>query len=966
MKKGFLIKTIVLSLAVLFGLSAQAQTQKPIKASPFRVTTNHLKNGMKVVIVEEHSSPKIYGTVYVHVGSKNDPLDATGMAHYFEHIMFKGTDSIGTIDWAKEKPILDSIEMLYDVLHGETDAAKRTALQTRINELTIASTQYAIPNETSSIVAAMGGTGLNAGTSYDMTQYINDFPSNQLEKWMQLYAERFRNPVFRLFQGELEAVYEEKNMYADGPMQGFVEELFRDAFGEHPYGRPIIGLTEHLKNPQPSKMHDFYNTYYAANNMTLILVGDVNPSQAMAMAERTFGKLKANTMPKQPTYTLPTYKAGDVKEVKLTPVKLGVLIWRGVPNSHEDATSLEVISSILSNGSSGLLDRLALDRKMLGAEPMLFSLEDGGMNAILYIPKLLGQKHTEAEALVLACIDSLRNGNFSDDLLEIAKMDYVVMQQQMLEDIHSIANLFTTLESTGQTYEQWLAEQEKIRSMSKEDVMKIANKYFNDDYLALRSSMGFPAKDRVEKPNWKSLESHNANAKSAFATRINAIPAADTKAQVIDLNRDVVTTPINEAFTLYSAPNPVNQLSNINIRYNFGTNHDADLKRAVDYWNLLGSGDKDCAAFQQQLNRLGASMSLSVSDNESLISITCFDKDVEAVLALVAQKVNDPRNDEEQKSTIVEASQTEHMMFGSNADEWTEAVYNYALYGQQSEYLRRSPIKEWKKKSGEELIAEVNQAFQYDGYVTYTGNVGPATMARLLSASGLVKEQAIHGTEINIRRTVYDEPQVFVASNKRMNQSNIYLIVPGEVLGRRDRAVSNIFNKYYGHDMYSIIFQEIREFRSLGYTAYATVLADARRRDKSALLGYLGTQNDKTIDGITAMTDLMKEMPVRPDNFKTAQQALILSQQSNYIGFRSLPYTVHTWREQGYTVDPRTENLNYIKQATMDDLEQFFNNNVKGRPITIMMTGNTKRFDAKALNRFGNVVNLKEKDIVVW
>lgn len=959
MRKGLVFKVAAWMLMLSVALSAQAQ-------QPLKVTTSHLKNGMKLVIVEEHSAPKVYGTVYVHVGSKNDPLDATGMAHYFEHIMFKGTDSIGTINWAKEKPILDSIEHLYDVLHDETDPTKRQQMQMRINDLTLASSQYAIPNEVSSIVASMGGTRLNAGTGYDMTQYLNDFPANQLEKWMQLYAERFRNPVFRLFQGELEAVYEEKNMYADGPMQGFVEEMFRDAFGEHPYGRPIVGYTEHLKNPQPSRMHDFYNTYYVANNMTLIMVGDVNPAEVQAIAERTFGKLKSGNVPQPPTYTLPVFKAGDVKEVKLTPIKLGILMWRGVPNNHEDATYLEVLSSILSNGGSGLLDKLMVEQKLLGIQPMLLSLEDGGMNAFLYIPKLVGQKHEEAEQLILACIDSLRTGNFSEELLDIAKMDYVVMQQSLLEDIHSIADIFTQLETTGKTYEEWLADLEKVRHMTKADLMRVANKYLNNDFLALRSSMGFPEKDKVEKPNWKPLESHNANAKSAYAQRLSKIPVIETKAQVVDFDRDVKTTKINEAFSLYSAPNPVNQLSNISIHYSYSTYHDADLDRAVDYWNMLGANEKDFVAFNSQLQRLGATMDLSTDKDESILTITAFDADLPTVINLVAQKVANPRNDEKQIKGIIDGLQSERQMFGSNAEAWSQALVTYVMFGQQSEYLRRTPIKEWSKRSGEDLIAEVNQIFQYDGYVTYTGNADPTQLARQLEASGLVKEQSIHGIVPSRRRQVYDESQVFIVNNKRMNQSNIYFVTPGEVLGLRDRSVSNIFNKYYGHDMYSIIFQEIREFRSLGYTAYATVSADPRRRDKSALVGYLGTQSDKTIDGITAMTDLMKELPVRPDNFRTAQQALILSQECDYIQFRSLPNTMKTWRDAGYTSDPRQEMLSVIKNATMEDIEQFFNSNIKGRPISIIMVGNTKRFNAKDLAKFGKITELKEEDIIVW
>ncbi len=963
--KHIFIKAITIS-CFLAGIASTALAQQNQKNSPIKVTTGKLDNGMKVVLVEEHSSPMIYGVVDVHVGSKNDPLDATGMAHYFEHIMFKGTDSIGTTNWAKEKPILDSIEMLYDQLHATTDPAQRKALQSHINDLSIASTQYAIPNEVSTIAATMGGTGLNAGTSYDQTMYLNTFPANQLEKWMQFYTERFRNPVFRLFQSELEAVYEEKNMYADGPMQGFLEMVLKEAFGEHPYGRPIIGYTEHLKNPQPSKMHDFYKQYYVPNNMTLILVGDLNPDEAMAMAHRTFGRLQHGNIPAAKTYTFPTFKNGDIKEVKLTPIKMGVVMWRGISVCHEDAIKLDVLNAILSNGASGLLDRLALDNQLLGASPLALSLEDGGVNGFLYIPKLLGQSHAEAEALIMACIDSLKQGRFDEDLLAIAKMDYVVAQQRMFEDIYNISNIFTQLDINGKTYDQFLAELESVKHLTKADIVALANKYYDDQYLTIRSGMGFPQKDKVEKPQWKHLESHNSNASSQFAQRIAAIPGQETVPQVIEFAKDITTTKVNDAFRLYSVTNPVNDIFELTITYSQGTNHDADLERAIGYWELNGTTTKDMATFSKELQKIGASMSLTAHANSTDLTITGFDPSLPQVLTLVAQKVKSPGNDEKQISTLIDGFMTERQSFKTDASAWADAVIQYACYGSQSPLLRRTPLKEWKQRSGEELLAEVNRLFNYDGHITYTGNCDPVQVAQLLAVSGLVKDNAYHGVEIFNRKNNMSKPQVFVADNKKFNQSNIYFMVPGEVPTQHDRAISSVFNKYFGHDMYSIVFQEIREFRSLGYTAYSTFSYDPLRRDRGFLLGYLGTQSDKTLDGIEAMHNLMTDMPMLADKFHTAQNSLVLSRQCDHIHFRSLPSQIIEWQRMGYTSDPRPDQVETIKNANMNDLQHFFDTYIKGRPISIMMSGNTKRFNIKDLSKYGNVVSLKESDIITW
>ena len=455
-------KTILLFIAILGCTTLFAQMG-------LKTTTYHLDNGLKVVLCENHDQPEVYGAVYVHAGSKNDPADATGMAHYFEHIMFKGTDRIGTINWEKEKVYLDSISLMYDKLHETSDPAVRNAIQMKINELSIASTDYAIPNEVDVILTQMGGKSLNAGTSYDQTMFYNIFPSNQISKWMDVYVERFRNPVFRLFQSELEAVYEEKNMYGDGPINAFQEYMFKEAFGDHPYGRPVIGYTEHLKNPQPAKMREFFNTYYVANNMTLILVGDFNIEEIKPMIAEKFGTWRSGELPKEPTYALPKFNGPTVKEVRMTPMKIGALIFPGVKNSDPDLIPLTMACSIFFNGETGLADKLTLDGELMGSVLMPLSLEDQGAILMLIIPKILGQSHEEAETLVFDCLDKLKRGEFSDELFEAIRMEMLMSRIRATEDLNNLANLFLEMESSGQTYEEFLAETERIKKITKEE-----------------------------------------------------------------------------------------------------------------------------------------------------------------------------------------------------------------------------------------------------------------------------------------------------------------------------------------------------------------------------------------------------------------------------------------------------------------------------------------------------------------
>ena len=949
-------KTLFILIALLFCGMVSAQTGLKTK-------TYHLDNGLKVVLCEDHHQPEIYGAVYVHAGSKNDPLDATGMAHYFEHIMFKGTDRIGTINWEKEKVYLDSISLMYDKLHATTDPAARNAIQMKINELSLASTDYAIPNEVDVILTQMGGKSLNAGTSYDMTMYYNLFPSNQLSKWMDVYVERFRNPVFRLFQSELEAVYEEKNMYGDSPINGFQEYMFKETFGEHPYGRPVIGYTEHLKNPQPAKMREFYNTYYVANNMTLILVGDFNTEEIEPMIAEKFGTWRSGELPKQPTYTLPKFNDPTVKEVHLTPVKMGALIFPGIKNSDPDMIPLSMACSIFFNGETGLADKLTLENKLMGAMLMPLSLEDHGANLMLIIPKLIGQSHEEAEALVFECLDQLKRGEFSDELFEAVRMDMLMGRIRATEDLYKLANLFLEMESTGQTYEEFLAETERIKTITKDEVVAIANKYFGNDYLDVRSKMGFPDKDKVEKPNWKPLEAKNTNMKSDFAKMIEAEEVPEVTPQVIKFGEDVKITDISEGFKLYSAINTANDIFELKFHFNYGLLDDPDLSRASSYKSLQGTEDMPYQEFALELQKMGASIYAHSDDNEYVVTVTGFEKDLERLLELCYQKLYHPSNDESQIAVLVDGEKIDIQTRKDDASTWARAVKEYALYGKKSIYLNTVSLKEWSKRSGNELLAEVAEPLKYDGYVTFSGNQYPDVLVQSIKAHRILPLKPLHRTESFRLETQFTEPQVFFASNKKFRQSNIWFHVPGEKLSLEDEAMASLFSKYFGTDMYSIVFQEIREFRSLGYTAYANYDYDYLERKPGLLYGFLGTQGDKTLDGIDAFSGLIKDMPERIEKFNASKEALLKSRASNYVTFRNKPLTVQYWLKKGYKQDPRAETSEIIRKAEFKDVESFYNRMIKDRPVIIMMSG-PKSVKAKDLGKYGKVTKLKYKQII--
>lgn len=946
--------------ALLLSVAVMAQKQD------LKVETFYLSNGLKVIMCESHDQPKIYGSVVVHAGSKNEDPAATGVAHYFEHIMFKGTDRIGTTDWEAEKPLLDSISDLYDQIQATQDAERRHQLQLEINRLNIAASKYAIPNETDAILQQMGCTGLNAGTSYDYTVYYNTLPSNQLENWMEVYAERFRNPVYRLFQGELEAVYEERNIYNNQQMYAFTRNLFTESFGEHPYSRDVIGLDEHLKNPQPSAMKRFYDKYYVASNMTLILVGDFNTAEAKKMAEKYFSIWPKGEPAKQPTYNMPKFESQVVKNVKQTPIRVGLIIMPGVKENDPDRLVLDVMSSIISGGN-GRLDELTTEGKIMAAQLMPFSLQDAGTNVILYVPKLVGQKFEAAEELIWAALDSVKEGRFSDKLLESIKMNNLIGRKQTLESYSGIAALLQGLELSGSDYKEWERENERLMNITREDIMKIASKYYDRNHCTIvRSNMGFPAKGESIKPDWDHLEAQNQGEKTEFAKHIADRKVKDIKPQVLNYKELVQTVPVSKHCNLYASKNPKNDLFSLTINYHYGSFDNHNIDQAMSYFSSIGAGDMTPEQFRIEMDCLGGSFSLYSGNDYSYFSISGPEENMEKILDLAMFKLRNPRHDPQQLKNLVEQLEASKKGAKNDADTWTSALYEYIMYGDSSDYINHATIKEIKKMKGEDLVALIDNLFGRDGYVTYVGNSDPKQVAKLLRQHNLVRDDVTVMSKRVRKPRSFNENAVYYCSNKKFLKSDIDFYIPaGNFDYKKDRAACSMFNEYMSGSMAGIFFQEIREMRSLAYSTYGNFRYDRFNRTPGNYYGFVGTQCDKTEDAIAAMRDLMIRFPERKEKFSNAQDYLISVRNSSYQTFRSFPGNYRYLVEEEKTDrDERVEITNEIRQLNYDDLHTFHKKYVEGRPMVIFISGNAKKFDLKNLGQYGKVQEVKYKDMI--
>jgi zinc protease len=936
------------------------------QTNPLKVETYKLNNGLTVYLNADHTMPMVHGMVLVKGGGKRDPKDATGIAHYFEHIMFKGTNEIGTINYAEEKIYLDSISSLYDELGKTKDEKMRIGIQQEINRISIKAADYAIPNEFNRIISEMGGKGVNASTGPEYINYYNSFPSNQIEKWLEVYSHRFIQPVFRLFQSELETVYEEKNMYADDALNTFFEKFMEKFYKNSPYGQQtILGSSEHLKNPSLSKMAEYFNTYYVAQNMALILSGDFNPEKIKPLIEEKFGKWRSGRVPEKLVLNEDPFKGREVYKKRMTPVKVGIRGYRTIPKNHPDEIAFEICANLLSNSSStGLLDQLRTDNKLLFSGTMNNHFEEIGGTFIFFVPKIVGQSLKNAEKHVTASLNLLRNGHFDDELLQAVKTSMKKQHESGLEDMrnrtYAISNVFVY----GNNWEDFLLTPQKIDAISKEDIVKIANTYFSDNYFIFLSKMGFPKKDKIKKPPYKAVQPKNSDKKSDYAHKIEEMPIEEMDPRFIEFGKDVVFHKISEGVDVFVTPNPINKLFSISLIFGKGNYQDPLVKQAASMFGNANPNGMKYSEFKRKLQLLGCSFNASSGLSTTMITISGLEENLEPSLKLISQFFKNISLEEKHLKKLVQDFKMDVKFETKDIATKGDALSEYALFGKNSNYLSRLSESELKKLNVSQIVSKMNEILSHQFEVHYCGTRNADEFVDIFQNCFETGENLKQKSKlIEPGRQVYKENTIFLLDDSKAVQSHIYFIVEGSVNDEQSMVKLEAFNDYIGGNMSSIIFQEIREYRSLAYGSSGRYIASYYRERPGYFKGWLSTQADKTLEAVEAFTGLLASMPEKPERIESVRKNLSLSINANQPGLRSKSIIVSRWKNQGYNNDPRKTRYSDYQNVSFDEILEFYQNNLKGRPWIILIAGDLKRIDLESLKKFGTIKTVKMDDL---
>ena len=931
------------------------------------VTAHKLDNGLTVWLNEDSSQPKVFGAVVVKAGAKHCP--DTGIAHYFEHIMFKGTDKIGTVDYESEKILLDAIAAKYDELSETKVPWERMYVQRKINELSVKAAEYVIPNEFDRLISKFGGTKLNAGTSYDYTEYHNIFSPQYMVHWAELNSERLLNPVFRMFQSELETVYEEKNRMDDMMLHQAIEKLSAIYFHPHPYAYPIIGSMENLKNPRLSDMRKFFEAYYVASNMGLILSGDFDSASVLPILERTFSRIPKGEVTTIPPVEIRSFKGREKAIIKI-PIPLLKAIafgFRGVPSNHPDQVALDIAVSILNNSNgTGYLDQLMVNRKLMGAIVGGEAFNEAGFIGIVAVPKLVSQSYHSAEKLVWREVNRLKNGDFTDEMFSSLKQEQLRKHFSDLEVIDSRCKVLIRLFSQGKTWADYQHDLIRADRLTKEDVVKVANSYFGDDYLYVRKKTGRYTKDKLPKPDFAPILPKHTDSTSAYSQWMESIPVQEEKPRFVDFEKDVETIRLSDYATLYVTPNQVNQIFTCKIDYGIGVLEQPKLKYLTSYLPLLGTETQTFNQFRTRLQALGSTLDFDVDEHCMSIKVSGFDNVFGETIAAVRDFLSHIKAEKNKLNTLVDDAKLTQKAFFKSNNEVAEALFEYIQYGRYSQYLNKPSLREIKKIKGEALVQLFHEVQKVECVIHYCGTLEAAKVVDIVNQNIAIGQITQKSHSPVYREFVrYDKPLVFFYHIADVFQNIIYAYMgcdAQETLQQRHEA--NLFSRYFGEGMSSLMFQEIREFRSFAYyTSGAYRLPPYCRIDKpSRFIAYLSTQCDKTIDALDVLNSLIQKMPRHPEKVSSAIHAAVSHTNNDYPSFRDISTKIASYRRDGYTEDPNRKLLENIQQMQMDDIVRFHQSNVKGRTLVYVVVGNSRKMDMRKLASFGDVIHVKKQD----
>jgi len=963
MKKLLFLALIIPVAMISFGFRYNYQT---VPNDPMQTKIYTLDNGLKIFMSVNKETPRIQANIAVRVGGKNDPAETTGLAHYFEHLMFKGTNHFGTSDYGAEKPLLDRIEQLFEVYRKTTDPEQRKAIYHQIDSVSYEASKLAIPNEYDKLMSAIGSQGTNAYTSYDVTCYVEDIPSNQVENWAKIEGDRFANAVIRGFHTELETVYEEKNMSLTRDSRKVSEALLSALFPDHPYGRQtVLGTQEHLKNPSITNIKRYYDTWYVPNNMAICLSGDFDPDQMVDLIKKYFGELKPNnSLPRLKVEPAKQPAEPVVREVYGLEAENITIAWPLNGAASEDAIYGELLSGILYNGQAGLIDLdIIQQQKALSCYGGAGFLTDKGYLMLQGRPKS-GQSLDEVKDLMLAEVAKLCSGEWQDDLLTATVNNYKLQIQNYIDSNDGRATMLVDAFVDGIDWADVVARLDKMSKVTKEQLVAFAAKNFSPSSCVIIYKRQGEDKDikKIDKPTITPIVTNRDNV-SPFLSEIRAAKVKPIEPVFVDYKRDLTHLKTANGIEVLYKKNTTTQLFELTYVFEVGSNNSKTLSTAFDYLEYLGTGKHSAAEIGLEFYKLACSVNYSVGQNRTKISISGLSENMPKAMALLEEILSDSRVDEtilaNHKSNILRSRENSKKNQQSNF----YALQRYTTFG--PEYITKTTLTndEVSALTSEQLLGEVKKLTSYAHRILYYGpESGKAVVSAIAAnhrkgAFNPAPARVDYAYSLTPKNTVllaqYDAKQIYY-----IQYSN-----RGEGFDTKNDPDIRLYNYYFGGGMNAIVFQEMREARGLAYSAQAYISQPRQKKDPYYYFAFIATQNDKMAQAIDAFEEIINRMPESQAAFSLAKECLISDIRTNRVIKYDVLNSYLNAQDMGVLVDRNKAVFAKVPSMTLADVKATQEKWVKDRTYTFSILGDINDLDMDKLKSLGEVKILSQEDI---
>lgn len=958
------IRTLSVLLILLGFTSAAGQRQVPNDPAKAKIYT--FKNGLQLYVSVVKEKPRVQSLICVKAGSKNDPADATGLAHYLEHMVFKGTDRYGTLDPQRELPMIAQIEALYERYRTTTDNEQRAAIYHQIDSVSGVAATLAIPNEYDKVCQSLGCTGTNAFTSTDITVYVNNVPSNRLDAYYELEAERFRKPVLRLFHTELEAVYEEKNGSLDEDYSLANDTLMAALFPTHTYGtQSTLGTIEHLKNPSMKRIREYYDAYYQPENMIVFVAGDVDPDEFARTIERTLGSLPSKPAPKWTVNALPPITKPIEKSVYGPDAEWIDMAFRWPGANHPDLPALKMMDMLLQNGKTGLIDVNIRQKQLaLSARAMQVPMADHGYHQFNGRPNP-GQTLEDLRDLFLSQIDMIKKGAFDTTLFEAIIRDLRKQEMEQLRKAEGRAYWMLQSASLNMPYEEYVRDIDKMKAVTRADVIRVANAYYNNNYVAVYKRTGERTDlVQVEKPAITPV-ALNRDTMSAFAKAIVEKSGPRIKPQFLDFDRDVAKDTIRKDIPIYAAKNEIDQRTDVIIMAKDGALRDRYLDLALDYLVYLPTTKMSVAEIAREQYRLGMELYGWSSDVTTAVQLMCLDETFEESVKLLWHQITDCVADEEALTSLKERIKKSRAdMLNDKYAILYSGLLPHAQYGTRNSTMNQLTNAELDAVTSNDLIDRLRRLMKVEHRVMYYGPRSVSDAARVMRKYHQAPPKL--EPEPSWDRYTYratDTAEVLFFDHD-MVQAEVIMF--GRSLPRLDSTLTlptRMFGQYFDGGMGTIVFQTLRESKALAYSTSTWVQTPWDTINPYLVQATIGTQVDKLIDAIDGMQELLNNMPVIPATLEHARESVRQSiETERWEGMRIVYSYLNSFENKIKT--PQAQYIyKQLDSFTMNDLQRFYTQAVKDRCKVIVIMGSKEKIDLKALEKYGRVREVKKSDL---